>query len=110
MEAEVKVRRPKQYVQPRIGIFSAMSPLEAWTDESGQSRYVELACRNNGNEMSWSAFSTSAEVRRLGEWLLAAARWMDDKQPGASPEPPGHVPHRGFPHGRGDTLTEEDDE
>lgn len=74
---ESKVRRPKRYVQPRIGIFSAMSPMEAWTDETSRGRYVEVACRNNGNDLSWSAFTNPDEVRRLGEWLIQAARWME---------------------------------
>lgn len=72
----VKARKPKAYVQPRIGLFSAMSPLEAWTDETEAMRYVEIACRNGGNEMSWSAFSNPDEVRRLGEWLIEASKWM----------------------------------
>ena len=105
---ESKVRRPKQYVQPRIGMFSAMSPLEAWTDESGQMRYVELACRNQGNEFSWSAFQSAAEVRRLGEWMIAAAAWMEDNRTlGALPDPSPMSTHRGFRHGRGGSIDEE---
>jgi hypothetical protein len=108
---EAKVKRPKQYVQPRIGMFSAMSPLEAWTDQSGQMRYVELVCRNQGNEFSWSAFQSAAEVRRLGEWMIAAAAWMEDtRTSGASPEPPAHVHDRGFQRGPGDSIDQEEDE
>lgn len=81
MEA-MRTRKPKQYVQPRIGLFSAMSPLEAWTDETEAMRYVEVACRNQGNEMSWSAFSNPEEVRRLGQWLLQAAAWMEERPMG----------------------------
>jgi hypothetical protein len=54
-----------------------MSPMEAWTDETSRGRYVEVACRNHGNDLSWSAFTNPDEVRRLGEWLIQAARWME---------------------------------
>jgi hypothetical protein len=71
------IGRPKRYVQSRFGLFAAMSPLEAWCDDGSASRYVEIRCNNNGNDGSWSAMTSPDEVRRLGQWLMAAAAWME---------------------------------
>jgi len=72
-----KVKKPKTYVQPRIGMFAAMAPLEAWVDESAHLRYVEIRCNNRGSDLTWSAMTHPEEIRRLGSWLLEAAAWVE---------------------------------
>ena len=72
-----KVKKPKTYVQPRIGMFACMAPLEAWVDETDESRYVEIRCNNRGSDLTWSAMTNPEEIRRLGSWLLAAAAWVE---------------------------------
>ena len=70
------VRKPKRFVHSQGLPFESMSPLEAWADERDSMRYVELKCPNVAEDWSWTAMSKPEDVRRLANWLIAAADWM----------------------------------